>query len=65
MADSPRIAIKLISELINDVMKIALMGRRGLRAHGHGRLAHDCNLDSQISCFNRKLKAQRRSAPAR
>ena len=25
MADSPRIAITLISELINDVMKIALM----------------------------------------
>ena len=28
------------------------------KSHGHGRLAHACNLDSQISCLNLNLKGQ-------
>jgi hypothetical protein len=34
-------------------------------SHGHGRLAHVCNLDSQISYLNPKLKGQWPLAPAR
>jgi hypothetical protein len=26
--------------------------------HGHGRLAHDCNLDSQVSYLNQNLKGR-------
>jgi hypothetical protein len=34
-------------------------------SHGHWRLAHDCNLDFQVSYLNRKLKGQWPLAPAR
>jgi hypothetical protein len=34
-------------------------------SHGHGQLAHACNLDSQISYLNRNLKGQWPLAPAR
>jgi hypothetical protein len=34
-------------------------------SHGHGRLALDGNLDSQISWLHRKLKGQWALAPAR